>query len=137
MAEHEVEKLTSPSFSRATLKHWADRAQLLVSGTASIVGHESKHLDDASAQLGELKTNIRALIDNAIKLHFPDASADSVTAESLKLYVRDRHVLDALRSELSRYFPNGAPLFILQGDICRRELLVEVEGSYTMPEARG
>jgi chorismate lyase/3-hydroxybenzoate synthase len=127
----------SPSFSRATLKHWADHAQLLVSGTASIVGHESKHLDDAPAQLAELKTNIRALIDSAIASHFPGASGDQVTAESLKLYVRDRSVLDAVRAELPRHVPEGAPLFILQGDICRRELLVEVEGSYTMPEARG
>ena len=127
----------SPSFSRATLKHWSDRAQLLVSGTASIVGHESKHLDDAAAQLAELKTNIRALIDNATTLHFPGASSDAIAADGLKLYVRDRTVLDSVRSLIPRYFPAEAPLLILHGDICRRELLVEVEGSYSMPEARG
>lgn len=127
----------SPSFSRATLKHWADRAQLLVSGTASIVGHESKHLDDAAAQLVELKTNIRALIDNAIAQHFRGAGIDDVAAEGLKLYVRDRNVLDAVRSQLPKHFPASVPLLILHGDICRRELLVEVEGSYSMPEARG
>jgi chorismate lyase / 3-hydroxybenzoate synthase len=126
----------SPSFSRATLKHWADRAQLLVSGTASIVGHESRHLDDAAAQLAELKTNIRALADRAIAEHFPGASADDVTAEGLKLYVRERSLLEPLQSSLPKYFPAGVPLLILEGDICRRELLVEVEGSYTMPEAR-
>ncbi len=126
----------SPSFSRATLKHWADRAQLLVSGTASIVGHESRHLDDAPAQLSELKTNIRSLIGNAIALHFASAPASDVSIEGLKLYVRDRSLLQGLQPLLPQHFPAGAPLLILEGDICRRELLVEVEGSYTMPERR-
>jgi chorismate lyase / 3-hydroxybenzoate synthase len=124
----------SPSFSRATLKHWSDRAQLFVSGTASIVGHESLHMDDAPAQLAELKTNIRSLIGNAVSLHFPGAQPEQTTPEGLKLYVRSRALLPALRPLLPQHFPAEAPFLILEGDICRRELLVEVEGGYTMAE---
>jgi chorismate lyase/3-hydroxybenzoate synthase len=124
----------SPSFSRATLKHWSDRAQLLVSGTASIVGHESLHRDDAAAQLAELKTNIRSLITNAVSQHFAGAKPGQTVAEGLKLYVRDRSLMPVLQPLLPQYFPADVPLLILEGDICRRELLVEVEGSYTMPE---
>jgi chorismate lyase/3-hydroxybenzoate synthase len=123
-----------PSFSRATLKHWRDRAQLLVSGTASIVGHESRHLDNVAAQLAELKTNIRSLIGHAVAMHFPGATAQQCRAEGFKLYVRDRALLRQLRESIAEYFPADAPLLILEGDICRRELLVEVEGSYAMPE---
>lgn len=37
----------SPSFARATLKRWDGADDLYISGTASIVGHESLHADDA------------------------------------------------------------------------------------------
>ncbi len=123
-----------PSFSRATLKHWADRAQLLVSGTASIVGHESRHLDNAVAQLAELKTNLRALIGNALSLHFPGLAPEQCRPEGYKLYLRDRGLLETLRAQLPQYFAADAPLLLLEGDICRRELLVEVEASYSLPE---
>ena len=124
----------SPSFSRATLKHWDDRAQLLVSGTASIVGHESRHLEDPAAQLAELKTNIRSLISNAVALHFPGAPVEQCRAEGFKLYVRNRSLLPQMQRLIPQYFPAQAPLLILEGDICRRELVVEVEACYAMPE---
>jgi chorismate lyase/3-hydroxybenzoate synthase len=54
-----------PSFSRALLKRWGDEEQLFVSGTASVVGHESHHPDNTAAQLKETLANLRALLKAA------------------------------------------------------------------------
>src|SRR3546814_8116900 len=54
-----------PSFSRATLIGDGANARLLVSGTASVVGHESLHAGDLTAQLDETMANLDAQIGRA------------------------------------------------------------------------
>lgn len=125
----------SPSFSRAMLKPWGAASHLYVSGTASIVGHASQHIGDAVAQLDEVAQNIRALIVNATAQHRPGRSADDVRALGLKLYLRDRALLDVLRPRLPELFGRDTPVLCFEGDICRRDLLLEVEGLYEFPSA--
>jgi chorismate lyase/3-hydroxybenzoate synthase len=45
-----------------------------------------------------------------------------------KVYVRNSKQLDTVRSILQDPFLLSSQLLYLQGDLCRRELLVEVEG---------
>ncbi|PTU31395.1 hypothetical protein [Stenotrophobium rhamnosiphilum] len=123
----------SPSFSRATLRRWAEGAHLYVSGTASIVGHASQHLDDPAMQLNEVANNIRALVQNALDHHYAGQDASECTPLGLKLYLRDRHYLPALRSQIPQLFGAATPILCMEGDICRRDLLLEVEGIYAMP----
>lgn len=107
----------SPSFSRATLT--AD-GMLLISGTASIVGHASQHIGDPVGQLDETLRNLQALLQRADgKQVLPDNSV-------LKLYVRDASHCDAVSKRLQQHFPN-VPVIYLAADICRRELLLEIE----------
>jgi chorismate lyase / 3-hydroxybenzoate synthase len=118
-----------PSFSRALLKRWngaGERGeQLFVSGTASVVGHESHHPDDTAAQLRETLANLQALQDAAD----PDGGGPW-RAASLKAYVRRPEELPQVREALAQAFGAQAPLLILQGDICRTDLRVEIEGLY-------
>jgi chorismate lyase/3-hydroxybenzoate synthase len=112
-----------PSFSRALLKRWNGGEQLFVSGTASVVGHESHHPDNTAAQLDETLANLRALLA---------AAGDGAwRAAGLKAYLRRREDLPAVRDTLARALGADAPLLVLQGDICRTDLAVEVEGVYT------
>lgn len=119
---------SSPSFSRATLKHWADGVHLLVSGTASVVGHESLHRGDPLAQLDETHRNIEALLQQAASLK---PSAGPFRATALKIFVRHEAHLPALLARARQLFGAAAPLLCLAGDICRRDLLLEIEGLYT------
>lgn len=114
----------SPSFARATLCG----NLLLVSGTASIVGHTTRHAGNAPAQMQEILANLRSLLDHSTHTHFADAGAWQPRA--LRLYVRDR--ADAARAEqaLQRLAAGHCAIAVLQGDICREELLVEVEGVF-------
>ena len=118
-----------PSFSRALLKRWngpGERSeQLFVSGTASVVGHESHHPDNTAAQLRETLANLRALLAAA-----DPEGGGPWRAASLKAYLRRREDLPRVRETLAREFGADAPLLVLEGDICRTDLSVEVEGLY-------
>lgn len=115
-----------PSFSRALLKRWDDGSEhLFVSGTASVVGHESHHPDNTAAQLAETLANLRALLAAAD----PDGGGPW-RAASLKAYLRRREDLPRVREALALEFGADAPLLVLEGDICRTDLSVEVEGLY-------
>ncbi|WP_051362209.1 hypothetical protein [Solimonas soli] len=110
----------SPSFSRANLLDWRDGAELFVSGTASIVGHETLHVGEPLAQLDELLRNVQALLEQAGRPLRP---------EMLKLYLRDPRQLDAVRAHLRTHF-GARPVTILRGDVCRRELDLEIEALF-------
>lgn len=110
---------TPPSFARAMTLPARDA--LAISGTAAVVGHASAHEDDLHAQLIETFTNLDTLLAAA------GIAEGFDTHSPLKAYVR--HPADAaqVRDFIARRLP-GVPVLLLHGDICRRELLVEIDG---------
>ncbi|MDB5986540.1 MAG: hypothetical protein JWR16_1593 [Nevskia sp.] len=125
--------MRSPSFSRATLLPWADGAELLVSGTASIIGHATAHAGDAVAQLAQTAANLEALRMHAIQMQRQaGAPIGELRPHLYLLYLRHAEDLPLLLPEIERRF-GDAPLQILIGDICRSELLLEVEAIYRSP----
>lgn len=121
----------SPSFSRAVLKSWGEgRDHLYISGTASIVGHASVH-QDLMAQLEETLANLDALLAEANR-----RAAQSLALALLKIYVRPDLDPAPLRGRIAQAFGEHTPLLFLRADICRRELLLEIEGLAVSPAAR-
>lgn len=117
----------APTFSRAALTQ-AGRGHLglFISGTASIVGHESLHAGEVRAQVRETVANLRALLDNAGRQCSARWSLRDLHAV---VYVRHAQDHAAVRDELARVAPElGSEAVFLQADICRRELDVEIEG---------
>ena len=115
-----------PSFSRALLKRWngpCGTEQLFVSGTASVVGHESHHPDNTAAQLKETLANLRALLKAA-------GAETPWRPQGLKAYLRHAGDLEVVRAALERELGRETPLLCLQGDICRTDLSVEIEAVY-------
>jgi len=116
---------TPPSFSRAMLD--AD-SLLLISGTASVVGHASHHPGDLIAQLEETVNNLQTVLDRARALApgLPPAfNGDSV----LKIYLRDASRLAEVERVLAQRLPAVRDYVVLEGDVCRVDLLVEIDGS--------
>jgi chorismate lyase / 3-hydroxybenzoate synthase len=116
----------SPSFARATLVRGADRDCLYISGTASIIGHESQHPDDPAAQLEETLTNIKALVDSAAveeRVRFNGFA--SLT--HLKVYIRRPRDFPLIRARLDALLAQHAQCLYLEAEICRPELLLEIE----------
>lgn len=113
----------SPSFARATL--CPQFGKFFVSGTASIKGHESLHTGDVSRQLIMVLDNIDKLAEHTEHTH-----QLKLTPDWLKVYVRHKEDLTAVKALLSTLKPNIPALF-LHADICRQELLVEIETSFS------
>jgi chorismate lyase/3-hydroxybenzoate synthase len=114
----------APSFSRAML---VPGPSLLVSGTASIVGHASTHPGDPVAQLNEALDNLDALLQRAGVASKPDAATRLGPDSLLKVYLRHAGDAATVERQLRERLGNDVPLLILAADICRTELLLEIE----------
>ena len=125
---------SSPSFSRASLLPTESGDVLLVSGTAAITGHASMHPGDVDAQLRLALANISAVVAAAEGPPdvFSARSGTALTAQrsvDIQLRVYLRHAELQPHAQLGLAACLGVPSSVewLQADICRRELLVEVE----------
>ena len=121
----------SPTFSRASLVTLGQDEVLFISGTASIVGHATLHPCDAVAQTRETVANIEAVLAEAnavsVKTRFNLASLH------YKVYVRHVNDLDAVRAELERLVGGKLNAIYLQADVCREDLLLEIEATAGHP----
>lgn len=113
----------SPSFARAMIS--PDQQLLLISGTASITGHQSQHHGDVLAQTQETLHNIDALIEQAGSKH--QFQAD-LSAALLKVYLHDPTQLASVKPVINEHFHQAlAGVVFLHADVCRAELLIEIE----------
>lgn len=108
-----------PSFARASVIG----RRLLVSGTAAIVGHESQHPGDVDRQLRCTADNLHLLMDHACAEH----DARWVDALYARIYLRDPAHLAMVHEALACDLPRLAGAVFLRADVCRSELLIEVE----------
>jgi chorismate lyase / 3-hydroxybenzoate synthase len=109
----------APTFARATAAN-----QLLVSGTAAVVGHQSLHAGDTFAQIDETLINLDSLLTAA----GPGIASRGIDATLLKVYLRDASEAAAVEQRLRERLPNLVGLIILISDICRSDLRIEIDG---------
>ncbi|RFF27425.1 MULTISPECIES: pteridine-dependent deoxygenase [unclassified Wenzhouxiangella] len=117
----------SPSFARATAVAGANDSMLLmISGTASVVGHRSLHVDDVNGQLEEVIRNLETLLSESAQQLGRPGLAEFDHASLLRVYVRHARDWPMIERRLRERWP-GIHLAGLRGDICRSDLLVEIE----------
>ena len=117
----------SPAFSRAMVKQWGEQKHLYISGTASILGHETRHVNMLLEQLDECLNNIDVLITEADKQ--ADIDIHNVSdLTGIKLYLRDQDDLETVTTHLRKRIGDKVHVMVLQADICRSDLLLEIEG---------
>lgn len=117
----------SPSFARAMLPPPGGTMPLLLSGTASVVGHASQHAGELLAQIEETLANFDALLA-AARLRAASLPAQFGAGTRLKVYVRDRADLPIVAQALAQRFGDRVPRLLLHAAICRRELSMEIDG---------
>jgi enamine deaminase RidA (YjgF/YER057c/UK114 family) len=119
----------SPTFSRAALVDvGGGRDALFISGTASIVGHATVHLGDVRRQTEESLLNI----DTVRRVAAERGGAEFPAGELIcTVYVRRPADLPVVREVFERWVGAASAAardaIYLQADICRAELLVEIE----------
>jgi chorismate lyase/3-hydroxybenzoate synthase len=114
-----------PTFSRAMQVAGA----MLISGTGSVLGHASHHPDDLAAQLDEILRN-HASLRQAGGL---SAASLRGRATLLKIYLRNATAAGFVTNYLREHLPGHAQFVVLGADICRHELLVEIDAAYLGP----
>lgn len=122
-----------PSFSRAAwVELEPDRQALLVSGTASIVGHETRHAGDVRAQADETLRNLEAVLRAAARTGPSLALSDLVCT----VYLRHADDLEPVRERVEPALgPAAAQAAVwYRADICRSDLLVEIEAHALAPQ---
>lgn len=135
-----------PCFARATRIERGRRSWLLVGGTASVRGEDSFHTGDLRGQLEETLRNLAALVESA-EAGEPAAAATATGGEAggrvlppaelaallgryrqLRVYHPRTEHGPELESELRRRLGPEVGLEMVAVDLCRPELLVEIEG---------
>jgi enamine deaminase RidA (YjgF/YER057c/UK114 family) len=114
-----------PAFSRASVLREASGSILFISGTASIVGHQTVHAGDVAAQTRETLVNIEALLGEANRVS--GGTRFGLETLAYKVYVRNSADLPLIQSQLHTALGREAQVVYLQADICRQDLLVEIE----------
>lgn len=126
----------SPSFARATLRPSISGANLLIAGTASVVGHVSKHIGEPHQQTMEIIQNLNALISHIEQRH--GLTRGQWYGQALfKVYIRHPEHFVAVRDILDEQLPSHSQVLYLQGEMCRSELLVEIEGVLSQEKTIG
>jgi hypothetical protein len=136
-----------PCFARATIVQSeragagaagaaASKRLLLVGGTASIRGEDSAHLGNLELQTQETFENLAALV-RAASLGGSRAGADRPETDraaalaqyrELRVYHPNRRDARAIRRAIGEAFGDLRFLELHRANLCRSELLVEIEG---------
>lgn len=122
-----------PCFARGTLiRHPSDhRPTLLAAGTASICGEQSVHVGDLSRQIAETLDNLRALLGAAAApLDLSDTLAAFTDIRVYYFRAEDRAEIESAAREA---FGSETKIEMIRADLCRTDLLVEIEGVASLP----
>jgi chorismate lyase / 3-hydroxybenzoate synthase len=123
----------APRFARATYlpSRAADGVggQIFVSGTASVVGHETAHGGNLVKQCQQALENIELVISPGnLAAHGVSASHGLRDMRNIKVYVRKFEDIPTVRGICREAFSADANIAYFTVDICRADLLVEIEG---------
>ena len=103
--------------------------QLYISGTASITGHSTQHLGNIKDQLQEALNNLDALINEAQTRHgFEPFSLQDFA--QLKVFIKQQEDISVVHTYLVSALGDKVPVCYLHGEMCRPDLLVEIEATY-------
>jgi len=119
----------SPKFSRAMALSCGNYATIFISGTASITDSETRHVDDVVGQTHETLTNIEALIseENLARHGLPGLGTTLDGLGLVRVYIKRAADYAATRAACEQRL-GELPMIYAVGDVCRPDLLVEIEG---------
>ncbi len=114
-----------PCFARAT----KCGSTLFIGGTASILGEDSRHQGDIDEQTRESLRNIAAVIQAAGGRSERPLGA----LRTVRVHVAAAKYAPAVKSILKEEGPLRSIVELVQAELCRKELLVEIEGTASLP----
>lgn len=120
-----------PVFSRGVIYKKNHQTFLISAGTASVVNEETLHNDNIYAQLMQSIQNLRILTSQfnlkSYKINYSFGLEDLVL---LRTYYRKESDRQFLEKMLRKIVVPNCQLSFQKADICRKDLLVELEGIF-------
>lgn len=113
---------TTPKFERGKAVVINDYAQIYISGTAAIIGQKSQSPGNAAAQTKTTIENIKLLVES-------EPTWSNAKAALFRIYIKNTSDTEPVIECFKSLLPYEKAIFVV-ADICRPELLVEIEGVY-------
>lgn len=121
-----------PQFERGLLITGKGSSVFLISGTASITGQETVGTGDVEKQTIVTIENISVLSDpSRVGQLMENSGLPRKKYGFLRAYVKKQNDFATVRRICEKYFPD-VPVSYIEADICRDDLLVEIEGEAEM-----
>lgn len=108
---------TTPKFERAKYVECGYNHSLYISGTAAIKGEKT-------IPSGDIAEQTRITLDNIAKLHYNDSHRRPY--RHMRAYVKDPRNIPIVERLCRQYF-GDIPMQYLKADVCRENLVVEIE----------
>ncbi len=122
----------TPKFERAKVISFNSNHYFYVSGTASILGEKTMHVGDVKKQTLTTIENIYRLFSrenqDRLGIHF---DISEIRFSHLRVYVKHQKDIPLVR-RICQEKLNSSSMLFLESDVCREELLVEIEGVFTV-----
>lgn len=115
----DLQERTTPKFERARLLG----STVFISGTAAIKGEISNFSDNAVEQAAETME----IMDRLVSKENIPAENNGSEYDILRIYVKRREDIAPVAAYVAEHYPTAAR-HCLVADVCRPELLVEIEG---------
>ena len=115
----EVGERTTPKFERARLLG----NTIFISGTAAIKGEQSIKSHNAVEQTADTMEIMDRLVS---KENIPTENNGS-TYDLLRIYVKNKEDIEGIKNFMETHYPSAKKHYLI-ADVCRPELLVEIEG---------
>lgn len=120
---------SSPKFSRGGFVSLDSHKLFLISGTASVVGHQSNFPYDTPLQTTETFKNLAYLCEAISDLDSNDIQFKLDEQSVLRVYLRDPADYELAVERIEQHFGiNHEQVAYLHGIVCRRELMIEIDG---------
>jgi chorismate lyase/3-hydroxybenzoate synthase len=128
------ESLVAPLFSRAVAILGTAEAMVFVSGTASIIGAKSVHVADIEQQTIQTLENISILLCERLLSDYDcyPARTGLECVVCYTVYVKRRDDFAVVRAICESLLPDRAVATYVEADVCRNDLLVEIEATAVM-----
>lgn len=131
------ESIEPPLFSRGMCLRSKKSAMIFVSGTASILDAKTVCENDIAGQTRQTIKNIHSLlVQNAIKHRLASPGKIGESIQYATIYIKQEADYPVVK-EICRKFFGDIPILFVKADICRSNLLVEIECICCMHTDRG
>ncbi len=129
-----VEGRSTPKFERAKALGCSEDGYIcFISGTAAIRGEESMQSDDAATQTTLTMENVEHLIsDHTCNIYNIELSTKVREIHSARAYVKFPKDTESIKEVVEERWPDTSVIYLL-ADVCREELLIEIEVVANMP----